>query len=108
MAKWIRFDKQPRKADRKTDTWAVSPLDGGEPLGQVAFFGAWRKFAFFPFEGTLYEADCLRDIAQFCEDQTNEWRDAKHPRKELPCGCMSPSRPGDLVCPHHRRPAGDR
>jgi hypothetical protein len=30
----------------------------------------WRAYAYYPRTSTLYEKDCLRDIAQFCETET--------------------------------------
>lgn len=45
---------------------------GAVPLGVVKWWGAWRKYAFFPNPDTLYEQDCLRDIAQIIVDLTNE------------------------------------
>ena len=63
-----------RPADRKTDTWIVAPAVGGSALGQVKFHGAWRKYCFFPNGETLYDPGWLRLIADFCEQQTNTWR----------------------------------
>ena len=75
MAKWIRFDKMA--PGTKTDLWAIRALDGSGDLGAVKWFGAWRKYCFFPCDGTLYEQDCLRDIATFCETATAEYRQRK-------------------------------
>jgi hypothetical protein len=41
-------------------------------LGWVAWFSRWRKYAFYPKPETVYEEDCLRDIAEFCEAKTKE------------------------------------
>ena len=85
MAKWVRFYKLDRLPGRKTDIWAVAEINAGSDvpdLGQVRFYPRWRKFAFFPFENTLYEADCLRDIAEFCQKETRTWYDARKLRKK--------------------------
>lgn len=74
MATWIQFVLQARPLDRKTDTWYVAPKEGGSTLGAVKFYGAWRKYCFFPSPNTIFEQDCLRDIATFCEGQTQLWR----------------------------------
>lgn len=50
--------------DVKTKYW--------ETLGIVKWFGSWRRYAFFPKADTVFEKDCLRDIANFCESKTNE------------------------------------
>jgi hypothetical protein len=80
MSKWIKFVQMPRATDRKTDTWQVFGNDGGVDLGAVKFYGAWRKFSFFPSPDTLFEKDCLRDIADFCELQTKQWREGASER----------------------------
>jgi len=78
MSKWIRFDLiTPRCSGRKTDIWRVAEKDATDQtpdLGEVKWYGAWRKFAFFPFVNTLFEQDCLRDIANFCETETRKHR----------------------------------
>jgi len=54
----------------KTGLWAVDAKEGGVKLGVICWFGRWRKFAFYPENDTLYEATCLRDIADACEEMT--------------------------------------
>lgn len=79
--KWIHFDLQAPDG-RKTQRWIVwSGKEGfeGSELGQVKFYPQWRKYSFFPASQTLFEADCLRDIATFCEDETKKWRAAPRP-----------------------------
>ena len=39
-------------------------------LGSIIWYGPFGKYSFQPTENSIYECDCLRDIAQFCEDQT--------------------------------------
>jgi hypothetical protein len=46
-------------------------------LGEVRWFGRWRCYAFYPEPDTLYERQCLRDIADFCEARTREHRESK-------------------------------
>lgn len=72
-AKWICFEKV-QSDGRKTAIYAVRTTEAGEDLGEVKFWPRWRKFTFFPLAGTIYEKDCLRDIANFCEEKTAEWR----------------------------------
>ena len=76
MNDFIRFEMLDRPADRKTDIWIVYPRSGSAQLGEVKFFGAWRKFCFFPGAAMIFDCSCLRDIAEFCEQVTNAWRKA--------------------------------
>lgn len=75
-SRWIDFIEQPRPASRKTPVFDVvkkreGKASAGEEgmlhaLGQVRWFGAWRCYAFFPANGTLFEPTCLGDLAAFC------------------------------------------
>jgi hypothetical protein len=82
-AKWVHFDLQNRH-DLKTKVWiAWSGKEGfeGTELGQVKFYPQWRKYSFFPALQTLFEQDCLRDIADFCAAETALWRKSLSLRK---------------------------
>lgn len=64
---------QPAK---KTERWHVC-MSGSGVIGTVGWFGRWRRYAFFPSSGSVYEQDCLRDIAGFIEQKTKQHRAAK-------------------------------
>lgn len=71
---YLQFALCERAANRKTDSWEVSAR--GAILGYVRWWAAWRKYCFFPAEGTLYEQDCLREVAEFVEGQTRVYKAA--------------------------------
>lgn len=73
---WIRFQESAmRNPKKKTKEWAVLAVNERLPLGYVKWFSNWRKYCFFPLQSTIYEQDCLRDIANFCESQTKTHRE---------------------------------
>lgn len=37
-------------------------------VGCVQWFAPWRRYNFFPVEGSCYDAQCLRDLAGFCDN----------------------------------------
>ena len=83
MAEWCAFrDERPSKSG-KTKIWSVQSAtskDGEDSfyeLGTVQWYGAWRKYAFYPAPQTLYEHDCLRQIANFCERESRIQRLSK-------------------------------
>jgi hypothetical protein len=61
----------------KTRRWEIRAKDGGAILGVVQWWPAWRKYAFQPAFPTVYEQDCLRDIAAFVESSTSEHHRAR-------------------------------
>ena len=71
---WIEFLIEGTSASGKTAIYTVAPKEGGVALGTVRWYAPWRKYAFFPSPDTLYEQDCLRDIAAFCESETRAHR----------------------------------
>ena len=64
---WIEFVIMGRTD--KTFLWDIALKESGVVLGRVKWFGRWRKYAFFPADGTIYETTCLRDIAAFLDEQ---------------------------------------
>lgn len=72
---WIRFDYVDVSKSGKTKLWRIRPLDSHDTLGEVKWYGPWRKYCFYPDHNTVFEQDCLRDIAKFCESQTKAHRE---------------------------------
>lgn len=70
IGKWIYARESSQPPERKTKRWAIVANDGEVELGEVAWFGKWRCYAYFPLNETIYEKKCLRDIANFCEAKT--------------------------------------
>ncbi|MGH9747260.1 MAG: hypothetical protein ACRD59_14280 [Candidatus Acidiferrales bacterium] len=74
MPSWINFQLEHRARGRKTDVWHVWSLDGRHHLGSVRWFSPWRKYSFWPARDTVFEQDCLRDLAAFIEAETVKQR----------------------------------
>lgn len=60
----------------KTKIWEVMNTSTDAVLGRVKFLGAWRKYVFTPItsQQTWFDANCLREIADFTESETSKWR----------------------------------
>lgn len=77
--KHIKFVADGCSKSGKTKVWKVLTKDGDLFLGYVRWYGAWRCYSFFvsskhgEFE-FVFEKTCLRDIASFCENQTQQHR----------------------------------
>jgi hypothetical protein len=75
MSKWIQFVDRGIPAGKKTRVWTVHPIDGANSnLGEIRWYAPWRQYAFYPTRNSLFERQCLRDIADFCEKETNAHR----------------------------------
>lgn len=77
MATYVTFRYIGIALGQKTGRWHVLSTESGDILGHVKWFGRWRRFAFFPEAETVFEQDCMRDIAEFIEARTKEHRAAK-------------------------------
>lgn len=71
---WISAIRQGASPSGKTQVWRIEAM-GGVTLGLVRWFGPWRKYAFYPASGTVYEEVCLRELAEFCAARTQNHRD---------------------------------
>lgn len=77
--KYIRYiqelPSQPPAKPIKTRVWHVRPVaDDWVSLGYVKWSGPWRCYAFYPQPGTVFEKQCLMDLAEFCKSRTEEHR----------------------------------
>lgn len=76
LKKYIAFHEQNTNKDGrkmgKTKVWVVVNTMYGIVTGWIQWHGAWRKYCFFPANETLFDWDCLRLVADFCETKTKE------------------------------------
>lgn len=78
MSKWIYFHWIGSSASGTTQIFEVTTKNTPTViLGIVKWFAPWRQYSFYPNGDTVFEKDCLRDIAVFCEDKTKEQRAKK-------------------------------
>lgn len=70
--KWIEMVETHSSPSGKTKCFGVVTKEGRSYLGEIKWFARWRRYAFFPASETVYEQNCLWDIADFCATQTTE------------------------------------
>ena len=72
--KWIEFEHYPPKQGKKTSLWIIKTKTDKLTIGLVKWHSAWRKYAFFPIQDSIWEEDCLKDISEFMEEETRKQR----------------------------------
>ena len=77
MATYIDFVDHGIPFGRKTHFWSVVPKSGGAEIGEIKWYGPWRKYCFYAAGYAIFETVCLREIAEFLEAKTKEHRAAK-------------------------------
>jgi len=66
--KHIRISHYSNKP--KTKVWVVLNKYDATHLGHIGWFPKFRKYSFYPCLNTVYEEECLRNIADFIEHMT--------------------------------------
>ena len=75
--KWIKIIKKGTTKSGKTEIYHVYTKDKSTFLGWIVWYAAWRKYCFGAEKETLFEQDCLRDIAKFTESMTKRHYEEK-------------------------------
>jgi hypothetical protein len=76
-SKYIDFEFYAESDSKKTKIFGVVTKIGAKQLGKISWYGPWRRYCFYPIFGdiTIFEETCLRDIANFIEEQTKEHKE---------------------------------
>lgn len=72
MKTYLTFEFTGESESRKTNIyWVKSQVD---LLGEIRWYAPWRRYCFSPDlkHRTIFDANCLREIADFCENLTKE------------------------------------
>jgi len=77
-ARWIAFVDRGASPSGKTRRWEVRAKQGGDVLGVVQWWPAWRRYVFQPAYPTVFEQDCMRDIAAFIERATTDHKERRN------------------------------
>lgn len=76
MGEHIQIGLSSTSASGKTKIFLVNSTEDGSFLGEIRWFGRWRKYCFFPADSAVFEQVCMRDISDFIESETNLHRRA--------------------------------
>jgi len=70
----------------KTKVWrVVSTFQHDLPdveVGTIKWWGAWRKYVFFPDSETLYDVGCMSQICEFITERMEERKAKKKASKK--------------------------
>ena len=83
MNRYLRFEMVEKKP--KTEVYVVSSLKefDNEVLAKISWYGKWRRYVFYPSEGTLFDSACLGEVKEFIDNlmkkrkQANREKEAK-------------------------------
>jgi hypothetical protein len=66
-SKFVDFVFEGMSKSGRTEIWFVFSKDSDLLLGEVKWFGKWRRYCFYTIDSTIFDWSCLRDIADLCE-----------------------------------------
>ena len=72
MSQYLRFVLV--RDTGKTLIYNVVSVSQDVPLGQVRWYGRWRQYVFEPIPNTIWNKDCLRELANFLDGLMKERR----------------------------------
>lgn len=78
---YLHFKDMPVKKGMKTRIVNVYSLNGSESIGEISWFPHWRRYVFFPAEGTLYDPDCLKELAEKVKEMTQSHKENRDQEK---------------------------
>lgn len=69
-SKWLEF----HVGSHSGKTYKIEVWTAGREfmLGEISWFGRWRRYAFSPVQSTVFEWECQRTIADVCEKMTRD------------------------------------
>lgn len=70
--KYIEIVPRGKSPTGKTGRWVVKRKGEAQPFGWIDWYGGWRKYVFHVAEGSYFDHDCLRMIADFIDMQTRK------------------------------------
>jgi len=63
--KHIHFVKVGEKP--RTSAWEIRNNKTGSVIGEISWYATWRQYCTMPKGGTVFNNQCLRDIAGFLD-----------------------------------------
>ena len=68
---YLQFKQCGTSYSGLTKLWAVLGAQD-KVLGSIRWYAPWRKYCFYTLEGgaMVFDVNCLREIADFCEAET--------------------------------------
>ncbi len=79
---WLEFEDEGLSRSGKTRIWTVHSRSDVYELGIIKWYGRWRGYAFFVDSGMIIlEQKCMRELADFLEEQTKLTRQGWRKKK---------------------------
>ena len=78
---YISFVLAGESPSHKTEIWRVVSNKSQATLGEIKWYGAWRRYAFFPRNSTIFDVDCMSQISTKIGELMIKQRQRLHDRE---------------------------
>ncbi len=84
LGQWIVVDNEyfqvteEKLENRKTPIYHIISKRSNLEIGQIKWYGAWRKYCFFPDEYTVWDRKCLKELIDFLDEINKRKRGEKN------------------------------
>lgn len=82
MANWTLIEDneyiyiiKETQVNRKTPILHICSKLSRDEIGIIKWYGAWRKFCFFPYPETIWDEKCLMALNNFLIQYNKDWRE---------------------------------
>lgn len=66
---------EEKRENRKTPIYHIISKNSNSEIGIIKWYGAWRKFCFFPNGETIWDTNCLIEVTNFIDDLNEAYRE---------------------------------
>lgn len=63
--------------EKKTKTIAIINRHHDEVIGEIRWFSRWRQYCFFPYDGTIWNTDCMSSVEDVIKELMEERKSTK-------------------------------
>jgi hypothetical protein len=74
---FLKFEDRGTSPSGLTRRWAVLNSLTGIILGWIDWKSVWRKYTFSPMPQTIFDANCLEEIATFLRNEMTKRQETK-------------------------------
>jgi len=71
-SEYLLITRGIQSPSKKTMTLIISAKSTGDYLGVIKWYGAWRRYCFYPANMTVFSSGCLKDIQNCLDKLMNE------------------------------------
>ena len=72
MSEFLEFRLNEESDGKATEVWDVVSKHHGDVLAQIRWYGAWRQYTVHARQATIWNQQCVRDLARFIQERMQE------------------------------------